>query len=281
MPEVSGPLVTVGMTTFNQPEKLKKALDCIVTQTYKSLEIIISEDCTPCEETKRIIDQYETRDSRIRAIHQETNLGPPTNINFVLTQATGEYFMWADDDDLRDKGWVEALLNALVENKSAVVAIGNVVAIDEDEVAVQHCRPLAFVGSRMRRLAKYFLSDEGGGKACVVCGMFKTDFLQSIKPWGQYNKRYFGVDFLFVLDCIQHGEVVVDHSVTLYKRMPTGQKLERSRWSIGMLLNRMQYYFNCARVPSRGFDKAVLLMLIPVKIMQSFFVTIKSFLSTK
>jgi len=275
MPEVSGPLVTIGMTTFNQPEKLKKALDCVVTQTYKNLEIIISEDCTPCEETKKIIDQYEIRDSRIRAIHQETNLGPPTNINFVLTQATGEYFMWADDDDLRDKGWVEALLKALIANESAVVALGNVVAIDEDEVPTQHCRPLEFTGSRTVRLAKYFLSDEGGGKACVVCGIFKTDFLKSIKPWGQYNKRYFGVDFLFVLDCLQYGDAVVDRSVTIYKRMPTGKKAEKSTRSIGMLLNRIQYYFNCALVPSHGFDKVALLMLIPVKIIKSFIVTTK------
>jgi len=277
MLEVNGPMVTVGMTTYNQPEKLKKALDCIVTQTYMNLEIIVSDDCSPCEDTQKIIEQYVKQDGRIRAIHQKINLGPPKNINFVLTQATGEYFMWADDDDLRDEGWVEALLNVMITNKSAIAAIGNVVAINEDEVPVQYCRPLKFSGPRILRLASYFLTNEGGGKACVVCGIFKTNFLQSITPWGQYNKSYFGVDFLFVLDCIQYGEVMVDRSVTIYKRIPTGRKAEKNRWSIGTLVNRMQYLLNCALVPTHGFDKVVLVLLIPVKIVKSLFAIIKDF----
>ena len=277
MSEETAPLVTVGMTTYNQPEKLKKALECIVTQTYENLEIIVSEDCTPCEETKRILDEYESHDSRIRVIHQKTNLGPPTNINFVLTQASGKYFMWADDDDLRDKDWIEKLLSKLTENKNAVVALGNVVAIDEDESPTQYCDPLEFVGPRTLRLANYFMTEEQGGKACVVCGIFETDFLQSIKPWGQYDKSYFGTDFLFVLDCIQHGDAVVDPSVTIYKRMPTRRKAVHGAWNLDAFMSRIRYQINCAMVPNRGIDKLVLLLLIPIKAAKSFFASAKGF----
>src|SRR6267154_1933824 len=86
------PLVTVGMTTYNRPESLKGALDGVINQTYKNLEIIISEDCSPCEKTKSLLREYAQRDNRIKYISQKANLGPSTNIYFVLTQATGEYF---------------------------------------------------------------------------------------------------------------------------------------------------------------------------------------------
>ena len=85
------PLVTVGMTTYNRPESFQKALDGVINQTYKNLEIIISEDCSPCEKTKSLLREYEKKDSRIKYISQKINLGPPANIHFVLTQATGEY----------------------------------------------------------------------------------------------------------------------------------------------------------------------------------------------
>lgn len=271
MRELNTPLVSVGMTTYNQSEKLKKALDSIVNQTYKNLEIIISEDCSPCEETQKILEQYEASDSRIKVIHQKKNLGPPTNINFVLTQATGEYFMWADDDDLRDEGWVEALLEIMVKNRSAIVAVGNVVAINEDGLPVQYCQPLKFTGIRTYRLASYFLAEEEGGKACVVCGLFKTSFLQSIKPWGKYNKSFFGTDFLFALDCIQNGDVMVDPSVTIFKRIPVGRKAEKSKWNLSLIINRVQYLVNCSRVPNNWIDKVALTLLIPMKALKSIF----------
>ena len=40
------PLVSVGIPTYNRPEGLRRTLECITKQTYKNLEIIVSNNCS-------------------------------------------------------------------------------------------------------------------------------------------------------------------------------------------------------------------------------------------
>src|SRR3989338_4401291 len=153
------PLVSVGIATYNRPDSLRKALESVVNQTYVNLEILISEDCTPCEETKAILREYAARDPRVKCFHQEKNLGPPRNIRFVLEQATGEYFMWADDDDVRDLAWVETLLKKIT-TPDVSVALGKVISIDDNDRIIGEIASLDFSESHTTRLARYFLSEE-------------------------------------------------------------------------------------------------------------------------
>lgn len=272
MDAATTPLVSVGIATYNRPDSLKKALDCVINQTYKNLEILISEDCSPCEETKKLLREYAQKDSRIRLFSQKKNLGPPANIHFVLEQATGEYFMWADDDDVRDERWVEVLLKKL-SAEDAVVAIGNVASMDMNGMPVKQYGSLQFSGPRTLRLASYYLAVESEGKANIVCGLFRTNFVRNIKYWGQYNRKYFGVDYLFVLDCIQRGNVLVDSSVSIYKRLPVGksQPISGPRDYLQRLYRRLQYFIVCICITRNWFDKTVLLLLLPIKLLKSFY----------
>ncbi|MFC1536575.1 glycosyltransferase family 2 protein [Pseudomonadota bacterium] len=263
------PLVSVGMAVYNRPDYLREALEGVVNQTHKNLEIIISEDCSPCEETKALIREYERRDNRIRCFRQKSNLGPPANIHFVLTQATGEFFMWADDDDLRDERWVEVLLKKGAQEDTAI-AIGNVVSIDPDKNVVKRYSPFQFSGPRPIRLARYFLDEPEEGKANVVCGLFRTDFLRSIKYWGEYDRSLFANDILFSIDCLQYGTFEVDTSVTIYKRFAAGKDLPAS--SLGDLIlrvyRRIQHDLVCVGIVNHWLDKTVLFLLIPVKLVR-------------
>lgn len=260
-------LVSVGITTYDRPAYLKQALDGVLGQTYSNLEIIVSEDCTPNEATKALLREYARKDGRIRYISQPTNLGPPANLQFVLGQASGEYFFWADDDDLRDPRWVEVLLRKLA-NGDAVVAFSNLVAIDPDGHPIRSYRPLRFAGARIARLARYFLADAAEGKVNLVYGIFRTAFLREIKHWGKYDRSLLAVDSLFMLDCLRRGNALVDPSVTLYKRVWASKSVPVS--SIGDLFRRvykeLRQDLACIGVVDRWLDKAVLLILIPVKL---------------
>lgn len=272
MEAVTTPLVSVGITTYNRPDYLRRALDCVLSQTYKNLEIIVSEDCTPCEKTKVLLREYAQKDGRIRYISQPVNLGPPTNIQFVLKQASGDFFFWADDDDLRDERWVELLLKKLT-SEDAVVAFSNLVSIDLDGKPLRHFRPLRFSGARIIRLARYFLAEGAEGKANLVCGLFRTEFLRGVKHWVQYDRSLLAVDMLFVLDCLQHGSALVDPSVTLYKRMGIGKSVPVS--CMGDIFRRaykeLRQDIACVGVVERWLDKAVLLLLIPLRLIRKLF----------
>ena len=54
------------------------------------------------------------KDPRIQYYRQERNVGPAANHKFTLAKATGEYFMWACEDDEWDVSFVETGIKALL-----------------------------------------------------------------------------------------------------------------------------------------------------------------------
>ena len=123
MPKI--PLISVGIPTFNRPDCIRRVLLEITNQTYSNLEIIVSDNASDSIETEHIVRSIMLIDPRIRYYKQSYNKGPTFNFQFVLEQASGEYFMWAADDDWRDKKFIEELYKKLIENKSAVVSFCN------------------------------------------------------------------------------------------------------------------------------------------------------------
>lgn len=106
-------LVSVGIPAYDRPEGLRRTLECITGQTHKNLEIIISNDCSPDPETQVVALEFAEKDSRIQYFCQQENKGRFFNFGFVLEKATGEYFMWAADDDEWNPRFVEVCVDKL------------------------------------------------------------------------------------------------------------------------------------------------------------------------
>jgi glycosyltransferase involved in cell wall biosynthesis len=87
------------MPTYNRPEGLRRSLAYVIGQNYQNLEIIVSDNATPGESIIEIIREFMAKDARIRFFRQPINRGAAFNFQFVLQQATGDFFMWAADDD--------------------------------------------------------------------------------------------------------------------------------------------------------------------------------------
>lgn len=119
-PPSLGELVSIGIPCYNRAKGLNSTLQCFTSQSYKVLEIIISDNASPDPEVEKIINQWKAKDHRIRAFRQDSNIGPIKNFRFVLDQAQGEYFMWAADDDEYSPDLVESAVTFLVKNKAFV-----------------------------------------------------------------------------------------------------------------------------------------------------------------
>ncbi len=98
-------LVSVGVPVFNGADGLRKALDCLVNQTFRDIEIIISNNAS-IDETHQICTEYAKKDSRIK-YHQHNETIGYQNFNFVLEKATGKYFCWNAHDDYRSLDYFE------------------------------------------------------------------------------------------------------------------------------------------------------------------------------
>lgn len=127
----NGPLVSVGIPCYNRPEGLRRTLECICGQTYRNLEIIISDNCSPDPDVERVAREFACKDPRIQYFRQSVNEGPAFNFKFVLEKATGEYFMWASDDDEWESEFIQRLLGYLLCNVDASVAMSSIKRIDE------------------------------------------------------------------------------------------------------------------------------------------------------
>jgi glycosyltransferase involved in cell wall biosynthesis len=106
------PLVSVGIPTFNRPEGLRRTLRLICGQTYPYLQILVSDNASPGDETEQVVRDFSKADGRVKYFRQPSNIGPLANFRFVLAKATGDYFMWAADDDEWDAGFIETCLAA-------------------------------------------------------------------------------------------------------------------------------------------------------------------------
>ncbi|HEV3223252.1 MAG TPA: glycosyltransferase family 2 protein [Puia sp.] len=113
------PLVTIGIPTYNRPEGLYRTLESITAQTFKNIEIIVSDNCSENKMVKDVIDKFRSLDSRIISFTQETNIGVIDNFKFVLQKSTGDYFMWAADDDEWSTEFISELMLIIGDHSAA------------------------------------------------------------------------------------------------------------------------------------------------------------------
>ncbi len=118
---INNPLVSIGCPTYNRPEGLRQMLECLISQTYSHLEIIVSDNCSPGAETERVVRDLMQKDSRIKYFRQAKNLGPFYNYKFLVEQAQGDYFAWACDDDARKPEFIAACVKEFERFKTPIV----------------------------------------------------------------------------------------------------------------------------------------------------------------
>jgi len=126
---MSRPLVTVGIPTYNRADGfLRECLESVLSQTYKNLEILVSDNAST-DNTEEIVLGYN--DDRIRYIKQEKNLGPLNNMSYCLEAATGNYFQMLHDDDLIDPEFIEKCMEAAQYKTDKGIIIAGAREIDE------------------------------------------------------------------------------------------------------------------------------------------------------
>ncbi|PIP02269.1 MAG: hypothetical protein COW18_13175 [Zetaproteobacteria bacterium CG12_big_fil_rev_8_21_14_0_65_54_13] len=259
-------LVSIGLPVYNGEGHLRQALDSLLAQSYPNIEIIVADNASD-DSTQSIIDEYISKDGRIRYYRHDKNMGATANFDFVLKKANGEYFMWAAFDDVWDPHWVASMLKGF-ERKGVVLSFGRVAAVDLDGRVIRDCTAFHLPENRLLRLVKYFWLEEYSGKACLIYGLFKTRFLLQRKPFSKFRAQNFS-DMLFVFSCLNHGLVYIDPSVLFYKRMPpekSGKASVISRiWNSVFKMDRINYYIGHVSEANATLDRAVLLLLLPLK----------------
>ena len=92
-------MVSVVIPAYKAEKTLEAAVRSVQRQTWRELEILIVDDCSP-DATGEIAEALAAEDPRIRCFHNQVNRGVSYNRNFGVAQARGEYVAFLDSDDL-------------------------------------------------------------------------------------------------------------------------------------------------------------------------------------
>lgn len=113
--------VSVIVPAYNAEKTVEKALQSLIDQTFKDIEIIIIDDGSK-DKTREIISSFAAKDNRIKLILKDVNEGLSAARNSGIEIATGDYIGFVDSDDWCEKDMFEKLYNGA--NDADVVVSG-------------------------------------------------------------------------------------------------------------------------------------------------------------
>lgn len=251
--------VTVLMSEYNTKEnELRSSIESILNQTYKNFELLIIDDCSD-KKSSDIIESY--KDSRIKLIHNEKNLGLAESLNKGISLVDTEYIIRMDTDDIAKEDRIEKQMKFAYEHPEYSIIAGNANYFNEDGVF---------------RTTRIF------GEKCKEDFIKGTPFIhptmiiktKDIKSIGGYPRCRRGQDYAMAMEMYANGykgyvmkDILIDYRMNTagYKKKKFKYRLleARIRWhyfnKLGM---KKHYYIYCI--------KPILVGLIPKKILQNY-----------
>lgn len=106
------PLVSIAVCTYNGEKFLIEQLDSLLGQSYRSIEIIVVDDCSK-DGTLAILKRYEENNSNFKAYQNDQNIGYIKNFEKAISLCNGDYIALCDQDDIWDPNKIELQLAAI------------------------------------------------------------------------------------------------------------------------------------------------------------------------
>lgn len=129
------PLISIIIPVYNAEKYIRKCLDSILAQTHTNWEAILVDDGSP-DNSGAICDEYATKDSRFKVIHQE-NGGVVNARNKAIATANGEYISFVDSDDYIEPEMLKEMIS-FAKKESLDIVWCDINVILEDTVRPHH-----------------------------------------------------------------------------------------------------------------------------------------------
>jgi glycosyltransferase involved in cell wall biosynthesis len=121
-------MVSVVIPAYNQPTYLRRALQSVLQQTYRPIEVIVADDCSPTSLEPVIGDFASMEDEhfKIRCFRQAQNLGVINNFHSGVAQAKGKYLVpLPHDNRFTDRGFFAESVKIMSRHSDCHLCYGN------------------------------------------------------------------------------------------------------------------------------------------------------------
>lgn len=116
-------LVSIIVLSYKSADTIIQTLDSIINQTYKNIELIITDDCSP-DNTVEVASDWADKNqgviSAIKLVTSEINTGIPGNINRALKHTNGEYIKLIAADDYMTPDAISEYVSFCESNPKAI-----------------------------------------------------------------------------------------------------------------------------------------------------------------
>ncbi|MDH4129322.1 MAG: glycosyltransferase [Spirochaetota bacterium] len=164
-------LVSIIIPSYNRANYLLEAIESVLAQTYKPIELIIVDDGSN-DNTYLCVDKY-LKNHCVRYYYQQ-NKGVSSARNTGIKLSRGEYISFLDSDDLWDKRKLEYQMSFILSQSEYYVCytdeiwIRNGVRVNYNNryqkysgYIYKHCLPLCIIGPSSILLKREVVNDIG------------------------------------------------------------------------------------------------------------------------
>jgi glycosyltransferase involved in cell wall biosynthesis len=131
----SGPILTIGIPTWNRKQELRECLDLVMPQALaeEGVEVMVCDNASD-DGTQAYVEDLARRHSVVRYERNRTNIGADRNFIEVLRRASGSYVWILSDDDFITEGAVREILRIIKSYSPSYISVNYVYCDNEKRV---------------------------------------------------------------------------------------------------------------------------------------------------
>lgn len=253
--------VTIGIPVYNVERYIRECLESVVNQTYKDLEVIIVDDCSP-DRAGDICDEFAARDPRFRVIYKKKNEGLAMARETIVQEMSGEAIYWLDSDDYLLENAVELSVKLMKEFDADIVK--TVLIESENKFAGKYSKDeylKILIPNKIKSNVIGCLIKKDIYKGIHhIAGMNFEDYDTFPKLMDNVEKVVVSVNGTYVYRVLRPGSVTSAENAA-YKGYNTKSLLDRERY----LRFKKDYPKECKSVLKQYVDDACMTMLYAKK----------------
>ena len=237
--------ITCVIPSYKRCDTVTRAIDSVLAQTYKNIEVCLVDDNIPGDEySQRLQDALKKYDgdSRVRYITQEKHINGAVARNVGIKAASGEYIGFLDDDDEWLPEKIEQQVKVL-QSDPEIDAVSALWTLYEGGKEVRKCAPYTADNLQL----KVFLRDVAVFTSTVLIKK------SSIERFGGFDGELLRhQDLQFLVDALKESkfEVLPEYLVRLHADS------EINRPNVEKLIKAKRAFFQSVDAEFRKYSKS-------------------------
>lgn len=242
-------LISVCIPTYNSSKFISECIDSVVKQSYKNIEIIISDNCSS-DNTIEIIEKKNIKNLKI--LRNNENIGMAKNFNLVCNEASGEYIKLLPSDDTIEPKSIETSLKFFKNNPdiSLVASSKKIINISSKTIIKKMSSFNEGVHEGSRVIWKILNSGRNPIGEPTVALFKKEEFINV----GGFNEKYdFTLDIDLWIRLLEKGNLYfTEEPLGSFRVHPKSYSVKRKMYTSYLeWLNDIQYKYSISKYRKR------------------------------